>query len=197
MKKSGFQQFMEKGAVLTLVVSIVFLGCLLIFGGEPWISLLITFATICFHFSVRLAVGAIVDKIAEKGLNYRTRWFVQGKTEARLYQFLKVKHWKLKLPTYAPDNFSLKKNTAERVVINMCAAELVHEINIAASLIPIIVSIAVPFLWNSLLVFVLTSAAAAIFDLLFVIIQRYNRPRMLRLVQRGSGERSAAEKSGA
>lgn len=68
----------------------------------------------------------------------------------------------------------------------MCAAEIIHEVNIPASIIPVILSISVPFLRSTLLVFVLTSAAAALFDLMFVVIQRYNRPRMLRLIQRKS-----------
>lgn len=184
MKKSAFQQFMEKGAVLTLVLSIAFLCCLLIFGGEPWISLLITFVTIFFHFSVRLTVGAIVDKAAEKGIDHNARWFKQNGFEVKMYHFMKVKRWKLKLPTYAPDNFSLEKNSAEQVVVNMCGAELVHEINIVASFVPVVLSIAVPFLRDTLIVFVITSIVAALFDLLFVMIQRYNRPRMVRLIQR-------------
>lgn len=95
-----------------------------------------------------------------------------------------MRSWKLKLPTYTPEKFSLRENTPEQVVCNMCAAELIHEINILASLVPVALSVAVPFLRSTLPVFIITSAGAGLFDLLFVIIQRFNRPRMMKLIQR-------------
>ena len=62
----------------------------------------------------------------------------------------------------------------------MCQAELVHEVNIAVSFVPILFSVWV----GALPVFVITSILAAGYDLLFVILQRYNRPRVLRLAMR-------------
>lgn len=185
MKKSGFQQFMERGALICLALTAVFLGGWLMFGGA-FVALTITFGTILYHFAVRLAVGAAVDSLTENGVDYRSRWFRQSPAEKALFRLLKVHSWKLKLPTYTPEKFSLTKNSPEQVLCNMCAAEIIHEVNIPASIIPVILSVAVPFLRSTLLVFVLTSAAAALFDLMFVVIQRYNRPRMLRLIQRKS-----------
>ena len=66
----------------------------------------------------------------------------------------------------------------------MCGAEIVHEVNVVVSFVPVVLSVIVPVLRSTVLVFVLTSVAAAIFDMLFVIIQRYNRPRMLKLMRR-------------
>ncbi len=183
MKKSGFQRFMENGSWACLVLTAVFLFCRLVFGGAAFTALTITFSPILYHFAVRLAIGAAMDRLTANGINYRCRWFSQSKAEHTLFRLLKVHRWKLKLPTYTPEKFSLKENTPEQVICNMCAAEVIHEINIAASLVPAVVSIAVPFLRDTLIVFALTSAAAALFDLLFVIIQRYNRPRMMRLIR--------------
>lgn len=66
----------------------------------------------------------------------------------------------------------------------MCGAEIVHEVNVVVSFVPVVLSVIVPVLRSTVLVFVLTSVAAAAFDMLFVIIQRYNRPRMLKLMRR-------------
>lgn len=193
-RKSGFQRFMERGALVCLALTAVFLCGWLLFGGA-FVALTITFGTILYHFAVRIAVGAAVDRLTDNGVDYRCRWFRQSAAEKKLFRLLKVHRWKLKLPTYTPEKFSLKQNTPEQVVCNMCAAEVIHEVNIAASVVPVALSIAVPFLRDTLLVFVLSSAAAALFDLLFVVIQRYNRPRMMRLIQRReSANKKAAER---
>lgn len=181
--KSGFQHFMEKGALAFLALSVIFLVCWLVWGHGVFLTLLITFATFFYHFAVRLAVGAAVDRITAHGVNYNAAWFRQSRAEAKLYRLLKVHSWKVKLPTYVPGNFSLKENTPEKVVCNMCCAEIVHEVNVAVSFVPVVLSVIIPALRSTVLVFVLTSVAAAIFDMLFVIIQRYNRPRMLKLMR--------------
>ena len=184
MKKSGFQHFMEKGTLAFLTLTVMFLVCWLVWGQGVFLTLLITFATFVYHFAIRLAVGAAVDFITARGVNYNAAWFRQSRAEAELYKLLKVHSWKVKLPTYVPGSFSLKENTPERVVCNMCCAEIVHEVNVAVSFVPVVLSVIVPVLRSTILVFVLTSLAVAGFDMLFVMIQRYNRPRMLKLIRR-------------
>lgn len=59
----------------------------------------------------------------------------------------------------------------------MCQSELVHETNIILSFIPVSAS-----KWfGSFYVFLITSVCGAIFDLLFVIMQRYNRARIIKI----------------
>lgn len=62
----------------------------------------------------------------------------------------------------------------------MCQAELVHETIIILSFVPLFAVIFFDSFW----VFFITSAAAAIFDLLFVIIQRYNRDRIVKIASK-------------
>ena len=62
----------------------------------------------------------------------------------------------------------------------MCQAECVHETNIVLSFLPIF---AVHW-FGAAPVFIATSVCAAMIDLAFVIIQRYNRPRIVSLMQR-------------
>ena len=84
------------------------------------------------------------------------------------------------MPTYDPDTFSNKKHTWDEIAQAMCQAELIHETNIVLSFVPLIAS--VPF--GSFDVFFITSICSAVFDLLFVIIQRYNRPRIVKMIVR-------------
>ena len=62
----------------------------------------------------------------------------------------------------------------------MCQSEIVHELIFVLSFVPII-----EIVWfGTPLVFIITSILAALYDLLFVIMQRYNRNRILRLKSR-------------
>ena len=59
----------------------------------------------------------------------------------------------------------------------MCQAELIHEIMFIFSLVPIAFSI----YFGDLYIFVLTSIVAMMFELCFIIVQRYNRERLVKL----------------
>ena len=84
------------------------------------------------------------------------------------------------MPTYQPELFSPKEHTWDEIAQAMCQAELVHEIIIVLSFVPILA--AIPF--GALFVFVITSVLAACYDAMFVIMQRYNRPRILKLIKK-------------
>lgn len=145
-------------------------------------SAAITCGTVCYHFSMRLLVGLIVPLFTGK-LNPHSFWFRPKRWETKLYKVLRVRRWKGSIPTYAPQQFDLSQNTLPQIIHNMCNAELVHEVIISLSWIPLL--FAIPF--GSLSVFVITSAAAAAYDSIFVIAQRYNRPRLMRIAKRKEG----------
>ena len=84
------------------------------------------------------------------------------------------------MPTYEPRLFSLTENGPQQILANMCQAEVVHEIIILCSFLPLLFAI----FWGTLPVFLITSILAAGVDALFVMLQRYNRPRVLRLLQK-------------
>lgn len=84
------------------------------------------------------------------------------------------------LPTYAPHLFDHKKHRWDEIAQASCQAELVHETIILLSFVPIVFSI-----WaGAIMVFTITSVLAAAFDMTFVIIQRYNRTRIVGLMER-------------
>lgn len=149
-------------------------------GGEVCLSLAITFGTTFYHLAMRLVVGTLYDVGMKNHADYTKKWYQIHSWESRLYRFLHVKQWKDKMPTYNPEFFSTGKHTWEEIAQAMCQSELVHETNMVLSFIPLIAS-----KWfGSFLVFFITSICGAIFDLLFVIMQRYNRARIIKITLR-------------
>lgn len=145
--------------------------------GQPWLlSTAISFGTTFYHFAMRLAVGLTVPKIR----NYHSRWFCQRPFESKLYTTLKVKQWKKYAPTFDPRLFSLQHCTLIQIIENSCQAEVVHEIIILLSFLPILT---IPF-FGAAGVFICTSVVAALVDSIFVIMQRYNRPRLIRILEK-------------
>ena len=168
--------FMTAISLAALLVS----GAIYYFAKIPFFfSTAITFGTIFYHLAVRLAVGHLIDAKYQNHMDYTKKWFAEKTFEQKLYRMLQVKKWKKWLPTYNPEYFDIKKHSVEEIVQTTCQAEVVHEVNMPLSLVPIIFSV-----WfGSLGVFIITSCAAFLFDSIFVIMQRYNRPRLMRLMK--------------
>lgn len=180
MKNANFPSVIKFTTAIMLALTV--LCCLLYYESRHAVllSVAISFGTTAYHFAMRLAVGAIVPKTTNYDFDYHSFWFQSRTWEPAVYQKLRVKEWKGKLPTYDPDQFSLKTNTLHRIIQNMCGAEIVHELIMVLSFIPLA---AVPIL-GALPVFLVTSILASGFDGLFVIAQRYNRPRLVRIYEK-------------
>ena len=65
-------------------------------------------------------------------------WYQLRPFEQKLYRTLRVKTWKSKLPTYYPDLCDPSLHTLPEIAGAMCQAELVHEVIIPLSLLPIL-----------------------------------------------------------
>ena len=129
---------------------------------------------------MRLLVGYTVDYLFNNQIDYRKKWFQLRSCEQEFYTKLNAKKWKDKIPTYNPALFSFKEHTYDEIAQSMCQAEIVHEVIIALSFLPLF--FAIPF--GAFPVFLITSLVSAMFDSIFVIVQRYNRPRIIRLALR-------------
>ena len=152
---------------------------------DALLTLAITFGTISYHFIMRLFVGCFIDLLLHNHVDYRKRWFRVSAFEEKLYKKIKVKKWKGKMATYDPSCFDSKIHSWNEIAQAMCQAELVHEVIIVFSFLPVFA--AIPF--GALPVFVITSVLAACFDAMFVVMQRYNRPRITKLLERRSEHR--------
>ncbi len=165
--------------IIFLLAAIIFKILYGVMDLPVFYSMMVTFGTVFYHFGMRLAVGTIINAGFHNRMNYRGKWFGEKHFEKSLYQKLKVKKWKARIPTYVPENFSLKKRQVEEIIQASCQAEVVHEIIMILSYVPLVFSV-----WTGdIAVFVITSCAACLVDLVFVIVQRYNRPRLIRLLR--------------
>ena len=169
---------MKGCAVLSVALTILF--TVLFYTCSFPISLAITFGTFSYHFCMRLLVGEVFNLVLKNRVDYNRKWFQVGERETRLYKLLRIKNWKASMPTYDKTLFDPKLHTWDEIAQAMCQAELVHETIIVFSFVPIIASI-----WfGDFPVFLITSVLAACYDLLFVLMQRSNRPRVLKIVGR-------------
>ena len=155
-----------------------FVGFLLCFGRN--LSLCISFGTVFYHLAMRLTVGHIYDHAMQNRANLSSKRWQLRPWEKSLYEKLGVKKWKGNMPTYDPELFSPQKHSWEEIAQAMCQAELVHSTIIPLSFLPLLAAIP----WGSFGVFLITSLLAACYDAIFVIMQRYNRPRIMRLLKK-------------
>ena len=140
----------------------------------------ISCGTTAYHFVMRLAVGYAYHAALHNRVNARHPWFRTHKWEERLFRLLRVDRWRGGMPTYDPDAFSPRLHTWEEIASAMCQAELVHETILLFSFLPLLATLVIGDFW----IFFITSLLAACYDMLFVIMQRHCRPRVLSVAER-------------
>lgn len=181
LNNSGPAIFMYTVIVICLVVSSICFG--FYYTGNTnslvvfWIGM-VTF-TIMYHFWVRIIMGNVL-KLFKKHITYKQYFFKEKKFEKKFYDLIKVKSWKDKVLTYAPQEFDLKENSLETVANNMAKAELDHWINSLIS----ISTISFGFISNVFWPFIVSAIFAMAFETQFIVLQRYNRPRVVKIIER-------------
>lgn len=180
-KKSGPAIFMYCVIAVAIIISIV---CFVLYYGSFYQNKVVLWTgivafTIMYHFWVRIIMGNVC-KLFKKHINYKQWWFKEKKFEKRFYKILKVKQWKGKALTYNPELFSLKDYSLEDIANTMAKVEVDHWINEVISLSTLL--FAIP--WGSFWIFGLSALVAMIFDSQFIIIQRYNRPRVVKILEK-------------
>lgn len=171
---------MKTITVVAILATVLFTIFYKNIGNGVCLSLAITAGTVAYHFVMRYIVAGIFHHVMHNQADLSKEWYQQKNWEKHLYQKLHVKQWKNKMPTYDPDSFNLKLHPPEEIAGAMCQAELSHEIIVLFSFLPLLT---VP-MFGAFLVFLITSVLAALMDLMFAIMQRYNRPRILKLCKR-------------
>lgn len=175
---------MKKKMILTTVFLLIgfaiSLPILIVTGNAISEVITITIGVALYHFVMRLVVGTVVNLIMKNKANHNSVWFREKRFEKKLYNLLRVRKWKKYIPTYSPDTFDTNKKTVKEIVSATCQAEIVHEVIMVLSLLPIAV---IPFLGGAAAIFI-TSFLSMLIDFVFVILQRYNRPKLLRVMER-------------
>ena len=93
---------------------------------------------------------------------------------------MKDRKWKEKVLTFEPDKYDFKNVTLEQLATTMSKSELDHWINELIS----IISMLFTFVWGCAPAFVISAVLAMIFDAQFIIVQRYNRPIVIRVMNK-------------
>lgn len=162
-------------AITAAVTFTLYYGNITKNGAVLWIG--VTCFTAMYHLWLRLIMGNVTKLFKIK---HTQRWFRPLPFEKRLYELLRVKKWKDKALTYNPELFSLRDYSLEEVANTMSKAECDHWINELISLTTLLFAL----LWGELWIFAITAFAAMLFDAQFIVIQRYNRPRIERLLKK-------------
>lgn len=150
-----------------------------------------------------LVFDSVAWSILQPGLGYLSmrfppswldpeRWLYRSRAwerDGEIYQALfRVRSWKSRLPSGGTlfGGFSMMQVSArdrdylQTWLTETCRAELCHWIAIAPSLLF--------FLWNPPWLALVMVAYAIAFNVVPIIAQRYNRPRLLALMQRVRGQ---------
>ena len=159
----------EKRSRLPLIMVISMLACIVgaifcwsVYAKTAHQAALIAcliFAAFTAHFLIIYTFTPLTYAFLGKRIHYSLPWFRPKRFEKALYARLGVKRWKSH--------------------INMCYAEAVHEVIFAASYLPVLLGL----MFSHVLLFLVTSCLFSIVHLFFVIVQRYNRPRLVRLYE--------------
>ena len=173
----------RKMLLITVFLTVGFVVCLPIFvftGNDILEIVTITVGIALYHFAMRLFIGSVVNLIMKNKADHNSIWFREKRFENKLYKLMRVRKWKKYLPTYSPVTFDTTQKTVKEIVGATCQAEIVHEIIMVLSLMPIAL---IPLLGGAAAI-IITSFLSMLIDLTFVILQRYNRPKFIRVMER-------------
>lgn len=162
-------------AALAAICFLLYYSSLLKHGLVLWTGI-VSFM-ILYHFGLRIFFGEQTKKLR---IDYTHPWYKERGFEKHLYRLLLVKKWKRKVLTFEPDNYDLKKVSLEELATNMAKSELDHWINELISVLSLLFAL----LWGQTAVFAVSAVLAMLCDAQFIVVQRYNRPTVLRLINR-------------
>ena len=145
-------------AAMSLVFMFTFFGLFVQNRNDVCYAVGIIFLIVSYHIIVRLVVDNAVDMALDYQVDSSKSWFEDSDAEKAFYRLIGVRKWKKKLPFFDNSKFSLKKHSLEDIIGASCQAEIVHEINILASLAAILLAIPFGVMWA----FLLTSVAGAV-----------------------------------
>lgn len=140
----------------------------------------ITAFVIIYHFWGRLILGNITKLFP---IHYSQMWFCEHRFEKKLYKMLRVQKWKDKVLTYNPELFDMKSRSLDDIAVTMAKVEVDHWVNEVLSLTTILFAL----LWGQWWLFVLQAVVAMVFDAQFIVVQRFNRPKALRVIKHRKG----------
>ena len=153
-------------------------------GGALLQTLAVTAATTLYHLVMRLLVGYAVKAWFPVSVDPQGFWFRERSWEKGLYRLLRVRKWSRRVPTFSPEEFDARTHTYAQLAWQTCLSEAVHEIIVALGFLSLLFCLFFEDPLANLWPFLITAILAGGYDMQFVILQRANRPRLLRLAER-------------
>ena len=156
-----------------------------VYDKQPFVAIFITMFMFAYHADVRVVIGAVTNKLVKSRINVDKKCYTVSKKEFDFLSKLDVKKWKDKFVTLFSDQFTVSTNNIENVLKNNINAEITHHLCFAMGLL------AIPLGWlisaEELWLYVATAVVASLaLDLPPILIQRYNRFRLLKIKNRKS-----------
>ncbi|MCQ2612107.1 MAG: hypothetical protein MJ183_00710 [Treponemataceae bacterium] len=160
--------------VLVVVMALSIAGAVVY---RHWLFMFIAAELIVFHltppFAVLLSVVAYKNKLGF--------WFNQSEREKSFYKKIRVKQWKDKFPTYDAKMFAVNSASKEKLIKLMIQSENVHLLLFFLSFVPVVLGNR----FGHRGAMILLSFIIAACHVPFVIIQRFNIPRVVALKTNG------------
>ncbi len=172
------------GMASSLIFTILFAALFRLHDEKIWLMLEYICGLILYHFFMRFFLGSFLS-IAVKGpLDYSGKWFREKAFEKQLYRKIGVKKWKARMPTFDAALFSVKNSSPEILIQQVCHAEVVHVTTFFFCYLSVLLSLFAEDRAMFLVISITIAILSSLLELLLIIVQRYNRPRLIRLMEK-------------
>lgn len=177
--------------IMALIFNLVFIICLVlccVFGFHaPYFALFITALMFAYHIDVRLIIGFLISKFVKPKINVHKKCFAITENEYRRLEKFGVKNWKDKFLTVFKHQFVIQdiknKQNIEYVLRNNISAEIIHWVCFFVGLLAILIGCLLSI--SEWYIYVITAILASLLaDVPPILIQRYNRYRVLKIAKR-------------
>ncbi len=177
---SAIKQTLYIISSIALILMFAFLTLFVKTHTEAFLVLGLIALCVCYHVVSRLVIGFICERAFSEGVNYDSERYAVAEFEENFYRKLNFRKLKKKLPSFEETDFSIKRQSVEDIIALTCETEVRHEFCMIASFLPMLLTPMLGFIP----LFLITSAAGAIWDLGFALFQRFNRPRLMRTAKK-------------
>ncbi len=147
--------------------------------GNRRAALLLTAEILAYHVIIRIIWGVITNHLPDSFFHPEKKIYCSYGWEKNIHKLLHVKKWKEHVPVFDIHQWDIRERGIDSVIAASCRAELDHATNI---LLGYVVLLPVFFLQRwAISAWLVAAIGASLFDGVFVTIQRFNRPRLMRL----------------
>lgn len=169
-------------SIASMVLMFIFFGTFISTKLETMLILGISALVICYNFTVRLVVIALCNVYCTpESINPDEHRFQPKRFERGLYKAIRIRRWKKLFPNYDPNRLSIRTHSVDELIFEGCKAELIHRYGAVLGFLSLLFAI---FL-GSISIFIVTAVIGAVYDLSFIAVQRFNRPRLRKIAAAG------------